>query len=481
MWQHVELTNGTTTLVLTDNINYALVSYAPTVAPRRGTTLGGVGPIAEVDEPLIVDVLGSTPAVAQANLRDLNTILNGVLDWRDDDVGRSAVRIRVLPQCSSKTTLYEACLMMVAGEPMLTVPEYNATLGLYVIENVEIAIRRRGQWLNESDTASSAATSSGAIWSITLPSHDEYSPVDLSWTLPTTSNSASDSYNLPGAGMIAVDNASDIAVFDSASFTAPSAPFSTVAVTNALGGSVMRLTPAAANTFYFQSLGVPTILNTPGQYLIAGAIRLGSSSTPGATWTLYMLVQDLATGSLVQTQLPPIVIPLATTVRTITNMHVLGIVSVVGTQTLNTIRLAAAVDSLSTTPTLDLDYLIVARITPGLLVQKTSYHNVSDDFFGTSTAVRLKLEQRLTSALSPKLSVEKVAGGAPQLTPGYTGKIAPYQKGTTYTGVWVGGNDIGVGGNQGIYRAVQQPPAASGTLFSSVVTATRRRAYAIPE
>jgi hypothetical protein len=44
MFEYLELSDGTTTLELTDNVSYSLVSYAPQIGVLRDNELGGRGP-----------------------------------------------------------------------------------------------------------------------------------------------------------------------------------------------------------------------------------------------------------------------------------------------------------------------------------------------------------------------------------------------------------------------------------------------------
>lgn len=143
----IVITNTVIVCDLTDNTNYSLVigGWAPQVAPRRRSTLGGLTH-EDVSEQITINVYGSTGAVALENLHKLAALLNQA-DEFSSGANVEPVLIEVLPQGSGSATPVKAMIVGTDGPPLSTPPTWNDHLMLFEISDVTIRFRRRGLWL----------------------------------------------------------------------------------------------------------------------------------------------------------------------------------------------------------------------------------------------------------------------------------------------------------------------------------------------
>lgn len=145
--------SGATTseIVLTDTVQYALASYAPTAATLRASTLGGQSEYEEAVDSLEVYAIGATAARAAANAEALAERLNQAARWRDGgDV--QAVVIAARLQGSTVGTQIAVCLGPEPGQPPITIaPRLDVPVlaGQWTVP-ISINVRRRGLWYTES-------------------------------------------------------------------------------------------------------------------------------------------------------------------------------------------------------------------------------------------------------------------------------------------------------------------------------------------
>lgn len=468
----------------------AVGGWVPNVAARRMSDLGGFGPFEDVVEEITIHVEGDDAADMYANLDKIIRLLDKADLWaRDETLVTAPILIQYAPEGSTIATPaapYEALILGRApGDESLrpiTLPPMYSRAGSYVFAaEVKIAFRRRGAWLAAAESGvASAAVGTGALWSVTLATHDENSPVDLSFNLPTTSNAAH-AYYLDGVGVVMSDDT--IAVYDSASMSA-GGQWAASADTNAVGGSVVRLTPLAANTFYALGLNIPSTLQTAGQYLVLASMR-GIPSFIERNWSIYLQYLHRTypvTLTTNDTEKTPVVTfrPGYDGMDSYAQMVPLGVISIVEADDLALLHLYAAVDSLTSSPTLDIDYLVLAKITPNLTVAQFKAGTISTTYFSTSGTMVADIQQRRNSHRTPEVRIRRTNATARTVAMGYEGGLATSQRGTLYNGIIVGGSH-NAGGNAAPYRWTQQPPAAANTLHTTAFTVTRRRAFRIPE
>ena len=221
----------TDTLELTDTAEYALVSYAPTIAPRRANRLAGQSRLAEVADSITLDVLGSTVQSCVAAYERLVGRLQQAARWWAGE-GVEAVRVRMRVQSPIKSTVGDL-VALIYGPPDDTPaaqanPLFEADIQRWAIRGVTLTFIRRGLLTGLTPaTATSAATPVKTIGTCTFSaSADQPTPTKLTIT-PNNSITVT-----PGYVLIAAQNGIILENADS--------------YTNNYG-SIAKVTDAAAN------------------------------------------------------------------------------------------------------------------------------------------------------------------------------------------------------------------------------------------
>lgn len=161
------LTNGTVSANLVDSSNFQLLdgSWSPRVADEKVARTGG-SPFEDVDEnPLRINIMGSSGLVLLENLNKLRFLLNEANRWRRGEAVAPVV-IQVLAQGSGLAAAQEAVVLgrPFDGRPMIELPDnFMDYLHTLLIEDVVLNFRRRGEWLATSESESSSASTNPAV------------------------------------------------------------------------------------------------------------------------------------------------------------------------------------------------------------------------------------------------------------------------------------------------------------------------------
>lgn len=273
MFQYLALTDGTTIINLTDNINYALVGYAPVVAPLRDSELGGSGPYEDVPEQIVFHAIGCTAAVAYAAAKAVNDLLDQAQRWwRGENV--SAVRLLIQAQGSTLDPLQVAVKGRAPGAPPnLALPAtWNATSLRYVIQGITIQFVRRGQLIStDSAPAASASAAAPAIHSVTFSDNQTLSsPAKV--TIGGLSSLAA-----AFSGFLAItDSASDMALIEAESLAFPANSWNSVADATARGGNILRWARNSTSFTASASTGGTTV--AARTYAVYATVRNNSAT-----------------------------------------------------------------------------------------------------------------------------------------------------------------------------------------------------------
>lgn len=177
----------TDTLELTDGAEYALKSYAPTIAPRQASRLAGQSRLAEVADSIVVDVLGSTASsCVQAYERLVGRLQQAARWWAGESV--EAVRVRMRVQNPIKSAVGDLVALIYGPPdgtpPAQTNPVFDHDLQRWVIRGVQLTFTRRGLLTGLTPaTATSAATAVKTIGTCTFSaSADQPTPTKLTIT-----------------------------------------------------------------------------------------------------------------------------------------------------------------------------------------------------------------------------------------------------------------------------------------------------------
>lgn len=262
-YPYAVLTDGTTTITFADGAggttNWGMVraTWAPAVAGRRRSLLGGAGVYEDVVEGFRVNVRGSTAAAAMANLAALVALLQQAERWaRGEDV--AAVLFKYAPQGSEVASTSNPFRAVVRG-PVgssgaaggVALPVTFADVGmLYEISDVSVSFIRAGLWTLDAESAVLAASGvqpNKATTTFASAATIE-SPVRV-----RVSGFGHDSADQASSTLLLAERAADIQFVEGEGGSPQGgASYSVVAdsANRARGGSVGRLTPAAADTEY---------------------------------------------------------------------------------------------------------------------------------------------------------------------------------------------------------------------------------------
>lgn len=315
----LRITDGTTVITIQDGAggatNYPLErgSWAPAVAPRRRSAIGGAPPVDDVAEELRLAVTDTTAAGVYAKIQALNDLLDQAEVWSYGD-NASPVLLQYSPgdsTVSSSANPLQAAIIGRAPDDesrAMVLPEAfsDGAITKYMA-SITVRFWRRGQLLRATDTANASGTSSAKI-SITLTSHGRLSPVVLS--TDNLSQSATKSL-IQGSYLITTAEAAAIDVQNAASAVIPSnmtAAASSMATFPAGGGNILRTTASPAQF----RLGPATALRTRKLAVFAMVCQ----TVAGDTWQIIpRFTPDSLSASLQQQQyLPPVVISAGTVV-----------------------------------------------------------------------------------------------------------------------------------------------------------------------
>lgn len=296
--------------VLADLLNgpkYANARYAPTIAPRRPSSLAGQSVYGEVEDEILVDVLGETPAEAAANVETLLGILGQAQEWWEGDA-TDAIQVRAQAQ-GPGTPVAATIYGPTPGTPPAAIQVDEATQApgaRYIVRDVSLRFVRRGRWLaTRESVAGTADTGNPTIGTIVWPTDQGRVRAPLGIEVDTNAGALTGTTNL----LFTADEITAWQFYDLSVFSG-SAEYTVVADANNRpyhGANLLRLTPAAANTPYVAAdpigFGVPPS-RLIGFWLCA---RATAPSTANWTITLSVLRQTLAGASTIT--LPPLVIP----------------------------------------------------------------------------------------------------------------------------------------------------------------------------
>jgi hypothetical protein len=303
---YLHLTDGTTDLNLLDTTNYSVVrgTWAPTIAPRRRSRLGGLV-YEDVVEEIELIVRGSTAAVALSNLAALHALLDQAERWyAGEKVG--AVTVRYQPHGS---TLADPLRALVLGRPgddstLALPPTMNDVGMLFEISGVLLRFVRRGQWLLPAEAAAGAATThsmpfegSRAFGTTHLPS----SPLNVRLGGFTATSTPV----IPESFMLVSTDADRIHLLSSD--TATATDFTTYSggatAANFAGAGVLRYTAAGTSRMTSGAMAISSGFSDEAR--VVGVIATVRSTSGTTNWT----VSATLSGKGVSVETPDYIIP----------------------------------------------------------------------------------------------------------------------------------------------------------------------------
>lgn len=275
MYEYLALTDGTTLLDLTDTIHYALVSYAPVVAPLRDNELGGGdGPYADAQETITINAIGCTAAEAYAAARAVNDLLDQARRWWKGD-GVTAVRLLVKAQGSALDPLSVIVKGRAQGAPSnLALPAmWNEYHQRYVIQGITIQFVRRARLLSlTTDTATVAAAAVPTVMTATFATtHNQLSPLKVDFTgAPGVASSTIIIAVTPNTGQVIIEAESGVPV---GSFTSVAD-----AANSPRGAAVARYTAPAIPLAETLTVTIAGLNSSARRFVIIAAVRKNTAA-----------------------------------------------------------------------------------------------------------------------------------------------------------------------------------------------------------
>lgn len=258
MFQYVALTDGTTTIELTDGISYALVSYAPGIPAISDNDLSGDGAYDDITDTITFHALGCTAADAYAAAAAVQALLHQAQRWWNSE-NISAMLLKIQTQDSALEILSTAVKGKAPGSGALVTlpPVWSETFGKYIIQGLTLQFVRRGRWLRTQESASSGAVTAPNVQTCTFASATAvFSPLSLEITGFNATNDMQQ-----GASMLLWAAAAADFTFKEAEALNSGGDFTAVVEATARGGNILRLTPTGTGTQSTDqtiSAGIPT-------------------------------------------------------------------------------------------------------------------------------------------------------------------------------------------------------------------------------
>lgn len=470
MFEFLELSDGTTTVELTDLQSYALVSYAPQIGTLRDNELGGRGPYQDASETLIVHAMGDTAAAAYAAADTLNRLFDTARRWWLQE-NATPVVLRMRVQGSTLAPLRTVVLGRPLGgpRPITLPPQYSESYCKYIIANLQLQFARSGQLLaGAADTAASANATHPTIHTCTFSTSAlTQSPIDLS----LSGSTASDVYFYLRGGYCLIAPATRLSVVEGESTTASTDATSGTATATSVadaihapsGGFVRRWTGTTAFTgLIFNTWNISGGLAASRQPIaVFAAVRVNSASIVSGVWRAL----GWRTGSIID-QTPDLPIAYNSGVPVILSLGLLQSRSGFD-------QLSLEFDGvLPVGLTFDIDYVAAISLddeASRVLAFSDNLPNGRLAGIAGATAIALELRANALTDSSPAVRVTTAGGVIEYL--GYGGDPYLVQSGSD-----VSMTLLSTGGG-----AFWRPTTVTSTPISGVLTASRRLAYLVPQ
>jgi hypothetical protein len=468
MFEFLELSDGTTTLELTDLQNYALVSYAPQIGTLRDNELGGRGPYQDANETLIVHAMGETAALAYAAADALNRLFDTARRWWLQE-NATPVILRMKAQGSSLAPLRAIVLGRPLGgpRPITLPPQFNESYCRYIIANLQLQFTRGGQLLaGSADTASSANATHPTVHTCTFStSAPTQSPIDLSLSGATAASvfNYQTGYCLIGPSARLNLTEGEVTPFSTVGTGLASSSTVADAAFLASAGSVRRWAGTTTFTGQINNRVTLTVGMAASRQPIAvfAAVRFNSASIVTGVWR----AQAVINGSVVD-QTPDLPIAYAAGKPQIIALGLLQ--SRAGMDTINLQFDGVLPIGL----TFDIDYIasIALDDEASRVIALADFVTGRLSLIAGATAIALEIRANALTDSAPAVRVTSALGDVNYF--GYGGDPYLVQSGSDVSMILL---------STGAGNAWRPATTGAGAAISGVLTASRRLAYLVPQ
>jgi hypothetical protein len=453
----LNITDGTTTVnLIWDNAvnrKYMLSrdGWAPQIAGRRRSVLGGRGPYSDVEEEIALTVLGGSASDALANLATLLRLMDGTLDFWD---GRTTTPIRI-QYAPEGATLGEALILGYVDTPAELSPTINRDLRAYMIDGVKLRLTRRGQWIGLDEVASSSSSNNPAKLSATLSIHPTSSPLKIDLAGFTTANTPA----LPDSVLLVAPGAAYLSIFDASAMTVGADPsyatFNDTAKKPYNGTNVLRFTPP--NTSPAETGGLADLSFT-NAYRVQVFVVLRNTSSFATFQVRANLTSDAGVVST----------PYETVDIGVTTPRILALAPVSLALPVNGISLEISVSDTSTGPFLDISHIVVINLADERC-RALAIDGTTPGMTGGSYTITV--DDRILSGEAPVIRAIRTASEYRGLSWHGDAMLATY--GTTVTALWLA--------TGGFTADRWRFTTAADALVSNSITTTRHAARLLPQ
>lgn len=463
------LTGGAATRNLVDGTNYSLVAdgWSPSVPGLRRSALAGSGPYDDATEEIMINVRGSTGAIAHANLLALADDLDQAYRWRRGE-GVDPILLNIQVQGSDLAAPLSVPIW--GGSVPLGLPaSYNDLLMVYEIGPVSLRFRRRGQWFGAEETpAATAAQTHPNVFSVLFGSNQQRRLMPLRLELNGFQGSRDAGSNDLGSAayLVVSSNSGKIKKLEaeSASANAPgSGTFAVVTDATASNGEYRRLAPISAGEYTLNFTISPAwTVNGPALYTLLMVCR-NNSATINYTVTATLFLNAARAASARSSR--PYVIDTSTTNPRIVTFDAWAYDGLPD-RLLLTFTPSATSGSANQ---LDVDVCVALQMTDPT-DQVVALKNINKSWL--FSPLSLVADPRVLTKTKP--DVTQADGGAGQYYVSTSGDVY-----LLTTGDRVGACLVGTTGSH--WRVVNGTIGSSPTAVSSALTATRRLTYRVPQ
>lgn len=434
--------------------------WAPQIATRMRSRMGGKGPYDDTPEEVTYHVTGETPSEVLANHAKLVRLIDNADAWSDYVTGMAPVVLRWAPEGAAQALSCVILGRVSESEAAVRQPNtMHKDVRDLVIAGVQARIRRRGLWLGRQEQVSSASAANPNILTATFAtSVDVASPVMIELGGFDPSVFA----NLSAGVLLIARSSSRLSIIEAEALTASGYTSVADSANDARGGSVLRYTPAGtsyANSAEQIGVGVSG-WNRIGIY---AAVRNNSATT---TWRIQVRLRDEAGNTDLTTETP------IDTSTTNPRIVFLGVATVPGGAFAARLQIAASAAS----GTLDIDYLaFIALDEEPLGTTRVIEHGaltLTTAFGSSPVDLNLYVDDGALTEQQARVYVnEQGLGDTPPFAPlTYQGDPFISQLGTTIAVMWLSTNG-----------ASWCATNASGNPLQNNIRVTRKAAFLSPQ
>jgi hypothetical protein len=464
MAMYLKITDGTTTIDLLGNVaatDFHLLAdaYAPAVATRRRSQLGGIL-WEDVQENIPLRVKSSTNlATLLGNIETLNALIDQAGRWSDTGEGDPVIMRFSL---TSDTTYKEAVILgPPPGQPAIILPEsltMKPLLDANTVVFLTLSFIRRGQWLGSEADDASTSTSNPGVMTCSLAAADILSPTRLELT-----NFTGATYG--GAFMLLTDDADKLDVFTMSAETATGyTTLSDSAKRPFQGTNALRYAPPDTEFNRSGEYDISSLLlSTTKKMAVFMSFRRNSSNMEAvARVRVRPVTGGYNTLSAITTQ----AVPLNETAPTWYFMGFVNLPITLGDAT--SVQLAVEIKTDNTVSSVDIDACALMDMSNE---QSQALYLPASDAQGLNAT--LYIDHRALTKPTPIAYV----GSSLELSVPVRGNTYLNTKGTEVAGMILGTNADTSGPGYQYWCLVN----AAGIKLSNVLTTARRPGYLVPQ